>query len=98
VPRKRSRELLQLFLRTVPEQVRALEQAAEGADLAAVRARAHRLKGSAGSVGAAHLSELCEHLELASERSDLAALVPLAQQIQQELAQVERALQRELKA
>ncbi len=57
-------ELIALFLEDSPKQLMALQQALQTADFGEVEKRSHRLKGSAGSIGAVRLREICESLEL----------------------------------
>jgi HPt (histidine-containing phosphotransfer) domain-containing protein len=57
-------ELIALFLEDSPKQLMALQQALRAADFGEVEKRSHRLKGSAGSIGAVRLREICESLEL----------------------------------
>ena len=56
-------ELIELFLEDSPKQLLALQRAIQNADLGEVEKRSHRLKGSAGSIGAVRLREICEVLE-----------------------------------
>ncbi|MDZ7637821.1 MAG: Hpt domain-containing protein [Bryobacterales bacterium] len=59
-------ELVGLFLEDSPQQLLALQRALQNADLAEVEKRSHRLKGSAGSIGAVRLREICGALEEAA--------------------------------
>lgn len=56
-------ELVTLFLEDSPEQLLALQTALQCANLAEVEQRSHRLKGSAGSIGALRLREICAEIE-----------------------------------
>lgn len=62
-------ELIELFLEESPQQLLALQSALRNADSAEVERRSHRLKGSAGSIGAMRLREICEGLESAARTS-----------------------------
>lgn len=68
-------ELIELFLEDSPKQLLALQTALRNADRGEVEKRSHRLKGSAGSIGAMRLREICEGLETAARanREPLAA-------------------------
>jgi signal transduction histidine kinase/DNA-binding response OmpR family regulator/HPt (histidine-containing phosphotransfer) domain-containing protein len=68
---RRSPRLLQTFLRTVPVQVTALLQTSSTGDIPATRAHAHKLKGSASSIGALRVSKLCEAIQLAADRGEV---------------------------
>ena len=59
-------ELIDLFLEDSPKQLIALQRALRDTDRGEVEKRSHRLKGSAGSVGAARLRSICEALESAA--------------------------------
>jgi HPt (histidine-containing phosphotransfer) domain-containing protein len=63
---RRSPSLVRVFLEAVPAQIEALDEATQQQNYEEVRARAHRLKGSAASVGAARLSALCADVEIAA--------------------------------
>jgi signal transduction histidine kinase/DNA-binding response OmpR family regulator/HPt (histidine-containing phosphotransfer) domain-containing protein len=57
-------EVIDLFLRTVPDRVRALVAASQTGDDAALRFHSHALRSTSGNVGALRLSALCTRLEL----------------------------------
>lgn len=59
-------ELIDLFLEDSPKQLIALQRALRDTDRGEVEKRSHRLKGSAGSIGAARLRSICEALESAA--------------------------------
>ncbi len=59
-------ELIDLFLEDSPKQLIALQRALRETDRGEVEKRSHRLKGSAGSIGAARLRSICEALESAA--------------------------------
>jgi CheY-like chemotaxis protein len=64
---RRSRRVTELFIKLVPDELKAISEAIERAEGDARKARAHRLKGSAGAVGATHMAALCAALETAEE-------------------------------
>jgi CheY-like chemotaxis protein/HPt (histidine-containing phosphotransfer) domain-containing protein len=68
--RGRSPRVCALFLSLVPEQIDALLLSVGAGDHAGVKAGAHKLRGSALSIGASKLAALCERLE--AEPTDLA--------------------------
>jgi signal transduction histidine kinase/CheY-like chemotaxis protein len=83
---RRSPKVIELFLRLVPEQVELLAAAVFAEDGAAVKAHAHKLKGSYHAIGAERLAETCQTLEgfppeapmlVAALRSQLDELIPL---------------------
>lgn len=96
LPRKRSQKLLEVFLRTVPEQVDALRDAAQRGDREGVQWRAHRLRGSAGSIGAENMAVLCERLERGFARIEASSLVALAEELAREFDKLVVLLEEEL--
>jgi HPt (histidine-containing phosphotransfer) domain-containing protein len=64
-------ELVTLFLRETPMQLLALQQALNEANSEEVQRRSHRLKGSAGAIGASRLREMCEQIELYARNGTL---------------------------
>ncbi len=65
--------LLNVFLEELAGQARVLEEAADLADLVAMGKAAHKLKGSATTLGAIRLGRLVEVIEGAARASQLAA-------------------------
>lgn len=70
-------ELIEIFLEDSPKQLMALQRALQNADFGEVEKRSHRLKGSAGSIGALRLREICEALEITA-RVGTGPIVPTA--------------------
>ena len=60
-------EIIDVFLDTVPAQVRALSEALRRGDFEEVRYQAHTLRGGCGSIGALRLSSLSTDLEACCE-------------------------------
>ena len=56
-------KLIGLFLRETPARLADIRTALESGDAPALERAAHALKGSAGTLGAYALSELCAQLE-----------------------------------
>ena len=85
---ERSSGVVRVFLRHVPDQLASLASALSSNDLEAVRAAAHKLKGSCLSVGVPRMAVLCATLE--SE-----PVAPHAQEVKTQLDE-EFAIVREL--
>jgi CheY-like chemotaxis protein len=66
-------ELLAELRRQAPDQLAAIEAAAEAGDCERIRAVAHRLKGSAGMLGLPRLAAAAKAVELPAKGGDLAA-------------------------
>jgi two-component system, sensor histidine kinase and response regulator len=84
-------QLLQLFLESTPELLEELHEAVDGADAAALKRAAHKLKGSCQNIGATFMATLC--LELESE--DVDAVATLAE-LDDAFVSTEAALRRQL--
>ncbi len=85
-------ELIELFMETVPVGVEALGKAIHEQDADGVMRLAHRLRSSAGMLGATGLSDLCSRLERLSGAGRVEGLEGLLLECQTELARVCRAL------
>ena len=68
-------ELLAELRRQAPDQLAAIEAAAEAGDGERIRAVAHRLKGSAGMLGLPRLAAAAKAVELPAKSGDLAGSV-----------------------
>ncbi|WP_243288592.1 Hpt domain-containing protein [Geothrix terrae] len=73
IPEARLLQMVDLFERRFAEDRLHLLEALEAADLARVRASAHRLKGSSGSIGLATLRSRAAAIEAAAKGGDPAA-------------------------
>lgn len=85
-------ELIQIFLADSPMQLLSLQDALRDENWTEVERRSHRLKGSAGSIGAVRLRELCEEIELHARQRDLAAPGETATRIWNELEALKQQL------
>lgn len=56
-------ELIDLFLEDAPTRIESMRAAIAREDWTAMGSWAHSLKGSCGSLGAVHMSDLCAKLE-----------------------------------
>jgi len=81
---ERSAAVVRVFLRHVPEQLATVASAISSSDAQAVRAAAHKLKGSCLSVGVPHMAALCASLEAEPDSNTQA----LKQQLDEEFARV----------
>ncbi len=84
-------ELYQMFDQQASLTLAGLEAAVEAMDYAKVRQLAHRLKGSAGSLGAAGLAQACHTLEQVGKEASCGA-----ETLQAGLTEVSDALRRAL--
>ncbi len=75
-------QLLALFLKGLPERVRALEQAQKAGDAAALRRVAHTLKGSSHTIGAQQIGALSQQLEALGRSGSCEAAAALLASLQ----------------
>lgn len=85
-------DLIRLFLDDGPTKVAAVTAGLAARDFEQMERAAHSLKGSSGNLGARHLQEACEQMQMATRRRDFEASQQLAPRIATEYAEVERAL------
>ncbi|MBN1786761.1 MAG: response regulator [Sedimentisphaerales bacterium] len=76
-------EIIPIFMKDNTERMQKLEEAVEKNDIGEVKFYAHSLKGAAGTVGAAKLSELGRNLEDDARNSDDSRFKPLCQEMRQ---------------
>ncbi len=69
-----SARVLSLFIEKAPGDLARLRQAADDGNASEVKALAHKLKGSAGSIGARRLAEVCNRLQIHAPTVDVAEL------------------------
>jgi HPt (histidine-containing phosphotransfer) domain-containing protein len=66
-----AKEIIDDFLKQIPENLFAVKKALSKKDLLLVQRGAHIIKGASGNVGALTLQEVAEQIEIASEAKDL---------------------------
>jgi PAS domain S-box-containing protein len=76
------RALLDDFLATTEQDLRALLQAREAGDTARMASETHKIKGAARLVGASELAHAASELELAAKAADWPQLLPLLADLQ----------------
>lgn len=87
------REVISVFQSDTEARLGRLRAAVTEHDAARVRGEAHAIKGSAGQVGAARVSNLSKEMESAALRQDLAEAERLLPQLEAEFATVRRDMQ-----
>jgi CheY-like chemotaxis protein len=85
--------LVELFLREAPARLARIRAALEQADAQALRAAAHALKGSAGTLGACGVQDLCGELEELAESGRLDGAAELVQALEAAVERTGPALQ-----
>jgi len=89
----RKPKFIEMFLKLVPKDVSAIKAATQ-AD--ALRASAHKLKGSAYALGLSRLAKTCEELERVGREGKLELAAALVRKLETDLDATTRALQAEL--
>ncbi|MCA8950191.1 MAG: Hpt domain-containing protein [Planctomycetes bacterium] len=87
-------DLIQMFLADGPAKVKAITEGLEEGDFEKVERAAHSLKGTSGNLGATHLQNSCEAMQLASRGHELEAVRELTPTIVANYADAEAALQK----
>jgi HPt (histidine-containing phosphotransfer) domain-containing protein len=87
--------LIDQVLGEVTARIADLKDADRRQDAAACLRHAHRLKGSAGTVGAHRMATMCEALEVCGESGDLSRAAMIIAQLEEEFSRVVPALDRE---
>lgn len=90
-------DLIDLFVRETPEQLKALEKAVAQNDytsLARAFSATSSLKGSAMNLGARNLAALCDEIEQTARNWSLNDTLPLIARARDELGRVRNALER----
>lgn len=92
----RSRRLMELFLRNVPDQIRLLMDAIRSQDAQQVRAHAHKLKGSCLALDAPPMAAAAETIQKLSEEGDLSLVGALAEELEIRFSRVKILVEKEL--
>ena len=88
------REVIAVFQSDTEKRIRRIRSAVAAADAPQVRAEAHAVKGSAGQVGAMHVSSLCRQIEAAAIKQDLATAGGLLPELEAAFQTVRAAMSR----
>lgn len=89
-------EILALFRRQAAIYLQSIEQHLMQANLHELALEAHTLKGAAGSVGAAALAQIAQHLEETVPDSDIAAVTLLVDSLREITDRTDAAITAEL--
>ncbi len=88
-------ELIELFLQESPPLLDAIRSSAARGDSTSFMQAAHKLKGSAGYLGAVRARALCERLEALGRSGATDGALDLVDQLDQEFVEVKRLLELE---
>lgn len=88
--------IVQVFVRTLPERIKNIEQAVAESDCKALQLAAHQLKGSSRQLGADYLAARCQELENLAKSEKIHQLDVLMEQIKRSGTQVVAILNKKL--
>lgn len=96
----RSNKLIELFLKNIPGQLAAIDEAVQRGSLTDLRSQAHKTKGSCLALGAITMARTAELLQKAGETGESAGATGLVSELRAQydavVIQLERELGREL--
>lgn len=78
------------FMKYVPEQMKALNEALSAGDAEEVQRHAHSIKGSAGSLSATIITALARNLEEMGERRELSGAMPVVEELNTEISRLKK--------
>ncbi len=79
------KEMLREFLNYIPEQIKALEEAAKSQDAALVQKNAHSIKGAAGNLSAKKIFSVALNIENMGRNKDISGVLPLIEDLKSEI-------------
>lgn len=85
-------ELVELFVGDVPPRLEAMRQALSARDPEALTRTAHSLKGSAATLGADGMAELCRQMEAYGRAGEVPQAEGLLESLEVEFERVKRSL------
>ena len=85
-------EVIALFLEDVPGQIRCLQEAVSGGDVAMAERQAHTLKGASGNVGAMGLQKVALEIEKACKEGNLKEAIKMLDMIKAEFEELKKTL------
>lgn len=85
-------ELVDLFVDDVPPRLESIREAMAAGDPEALVRTAHSLKGSAATLGADGMAELCRQMEVSGRAGEVPRAEGLLESLEAEFERVKRAL------
>ena len=76
-----AKEIIEDFLKQIPENLLAVKNALNKKDLQLIKREGHTIKGASGNVGALKLQEIAGQIEIAGEEKDLDKAGSLVQEL-----------------
>jgi CheY-like chemotaxis protein len=90
------RDSLRMFLKGAPAKIQSMQEAVARQDRAALKQRAHSLRGSCAIVGARRMMQMCAELEERAASPENDGLLPLVEAVSREYTGVSAALEAEI--
>lgn len=91
------RELIEEFLKEIPQRLSDLEHALTQPDFKQIRSQGHTIKGTSGNMGAISLQKVAARLEAAGQADDLETATSLIQQLQDQFERFKSETEKNLK-
>lgn len=86
------KDLLQLFSGEAPLRLGAMRDGLRQHDFKELASAAHAMRGGAGNLGALRVGVLCSRIEVEAKTGNVGAIGPLIDEVEAELAYVQREL------
>ncbi|MFZ0484022.1 MAG: Hpt domain-containing protein [Desulfobacterales bacterium] len=80
-----AKEIIDDFLKQIPDNLFALKNALNNKDLLLVKREAHIIKGASGNVGALALQKIAEQVEIFGEEKDFVEIRSLVEELDTQL-------------
>ncbi|MGA9177005.1 MAG: Hpt domain-containing protein [Desulfobacterales bacterium] len=80
-----AKEIIDDFLKQIPDNLFALKNALNNKDLLLVKREAHIIKGASGNVGALALQKIAEQVEIFGEEKDFVKIRSLVEELDTQL-------------
>jgi HPt (histidine-containing phosphotransfer) domain-containing protein len=80
-----AKEIIDDFLKQIPDNLFALKNALNNKDLLLVKREAHIIKGASGNVGALALQKIAEQIEIFGEEKDFVKIRSLVEELDTQL-------------
>jgi signal transduction histidine kinase/DNA-binding response OmpR family regulator len=85
-------EIVSIFLKDIPVQLKALKDALDNNDAETVWKKAHRIKGASANIGAQKTSDVALEIESSGRQGDLRAISDLMEKLEQEIDKLQEVL------
>jgi HPt (histidine-containing phosphotransfer) domain-containing protein len=80
-----AKEIIDDFLKQIPDNLFALKNALNNKDLLLIKREAHIIKGASGNVGALALQQIAEQIEISGDEKDLVKVESFVEELDAQL-------------